>query len=132
MPISKTIALGLICALFCISGVAHFLITEKFVGIMPPYIPFHYEAVYVSGVFELLGALGLLWQRTRKFSGYGLVLLTICVTPANVYMWQNADLFPTFSSMVLSVRLVVQVFLIWYIWWAVQETQVKVIHRCKT
>jgi uncharacterized membrane protein len=47
----------------------------------------------VSGVFELLGAVGILIPMTRRAAGIGLFLLTIAVTPANVYMLQHAELF---------------------------------------
>jgi uncharacterized membrane protein len=33
--------------------------------------------VLISGVFELIGALGLLWPSVRRAAGMGLFLLTI-------------------------------------------------------
>ena len=85
---------------------------------MPPYIPFHLAAVYVSGVFEILGALGLLFARTRRLAGMGLFILTIAVSPANIYMWMNPALFPDVSEFFLSLRLLVQVLLLACIWWS--------------
>ena len=85
---------------------------------MPPYIPqqWHYPAVYVSGVFEILGALGLLLTQTRRLAGIGLFALVICVSPANIHMWLHPELFPDVPPILLSIRLVIQVFLLWVIW----------------
>ena len=61
--------------------------------IVPPYIPWPRAAVLISGVFELLGAVGLLWRPTRRAAGIGLFLLTLAVTPCHVYMLQRPNLF---------------------------------------
>lgn len=45
-----------------------------------------HAAVWVSGVFGLLGAGGLLFAATRRASGMGFFALTILVTPVHVYM----------------------------------------------
>jgi len=60
-------------------------------SIMPPYIPWPRTAVLVSGVFELLGAFGILYRPTRRAAGIGLLALTIAVTPANIFMAQHPD-----------------------------------------
>ena len=65
---------------FLIGGIAHFVATETEVRLVPPYIPWPLAAVLVSGGFELLGAVGLLFLRTRHAAGVGLFVLTICVT----------------------------------------------------
>jgi len=83
---------------------------------VPPYIPWPRTAVLVSGVFELLGAAGLLWPRTRRMAGIGLILLTIAVTPAHIYMLQQPELFPV-PLWALWLRLPVQVALIALIAW---------------
>ena len=64
------------------------------------------------------GAVLILWPRIRPLAGWGLVALTIAVTPANVHMWLNPEQFPDVSPTLLSVRLVVQVFLLVLIWWS--------------
>jgi len=85
---------------------------------MPPYLPYHLELVWVSGGFEILGATGLLLNRTRLLAGYGLIALTIAVTPANIHMAMNPDLFPDVSETLLYLRLVLQVLLLWLIWFS--------------
>ena len=67
----------------------HFVIPDRYMGIMPPgfRIP---EMVYVSGVAEILGGVGLLVPAVRIAAGIGLILLLIAVFPANVQMLANA------------------------------------------
>ena len=103
------IGLWFVSALFLTSGVSHFLLTRFFVAIMPPYLPWPYAAVYVSGAFEIVGATGLLLPACRHAAGIGLFVLTILVTPANIYMALNSELFPAFPRSLLYLRLVAQV-----------------------
>ena len=49
----------------------------------------------------------------RRFAGVGLFLLTIAVTPANVYMYEHADLFPAAPPALLFWRLPLQLLLLW-------------------
>tara|TARA_B100001250_G_C19397579_1_gene613320 strand:- start:216 stop:563 length:348 start_codon:yes stop_codon:yes gene_type:complete len=70
-------------------GIKHFIDPAWFVQIMPPYLPFHYEAVYLSGFFEVLFGLMLLYHKTRFVAAWGLILLLIGVYPANIYLAFN-------------------------------------------
>lgn len=102
---------------FLVGGIAHFVATETEMRIVPPYIPWPRAAVLVSGVFELLGAAGLLWRPTRRAAGIGLFLLTLAVTPCHLYMLQRPDLFPSIPLWALWLRLPVQVALLALIAW---------------
>ena len=44
-----------VAASFVLVGVSHFTDPETFLAIMPPYLPWHLELVYISGFFEILG-----------------------------------------------------------------------------
>lgn len=101
---------------FAIGGVAHFVFTEAQVRIVPPWIPWPRAAVLVSGAFELLGAAGLLWRPSRRAAAWGLFFLTLAVTPANLYMLQQADAFPSIPSWALVLRLPLQLVFLGLIW----------------
>ncbi len=109
-------------AWFFFGGLGHFFATDFFVSIVPPWLPWPLAAVYVSGVFELLGAAGLLLHRTRKAAGLGLFFLTLAVSPVNIYMWQHSERFPEMSPTFLGLRLIVQVALLACIWWSTQTS----------
>lgn len=106
------ICFSFVFAWFLIGGLGHFASTDFFAAIVPPSIPQPRLVVLISGVFELLGAVGLLYRPTRKAAAFGLFLLTLCVTPANVYMWQHPEIFTAFPPIALSIRLVIQVVLL--------------------
>ena len=103
---------------FLVGGIAHFAATEMEMRMVPPVIPWPREAVLLSGVLELAGALALLWRPTRRAAGIGLFLLTIAVTPVHVYMLQRPDLFPAIPPWALWLRLPVQAALLWLILWS--------------
>lgn len=103
---------------FLLGGIAHFAFTEFELKIVPPYVPCPHAAVIVSGVLELLGAAGLLWNSSRRASGIGLFVLTLALTPANVYMLQRAELF-NLPVRLLVARLPLQAGLLWLIWWSI-------------
>lgn len=114
----KLIGVGIVFLFFMGGGITHFTNTEFFVAIVPSYLPFHLAAVYVSGVFEIVGALGLLLPRTRRMAGIGLFVLTLAVSPANVYMWMHPELFPDSTPTYHVLRLIVQILLLACIWWS--------------
>lgn len=120
--LARPLILGCVFLWFAIGGVCHFLFTSAFVGVVPPPIPFPVAVVYISGVLELLGATGLVFRRTRRLAGWGLVLLTIAVTPANVYMWQHPERFPAVAEWLLLLRLPLQGLLILGILWSTHIT----------
>lgn len=103
---------------FFVGGIAHFVATETEMRIVPPYMPWPRAAVVVSGVFELLGAVGLLWPKARRAAGVGLFVLTIAVTPAHNYMLQAPELFLSIAIWALWLRLPLQVALLALIAWS--------------
>ncbi len=118
-PLLKRIGLVLVFLWFLFGGVAHFSLTEVEMRIVPPAIPWPRATVLISGVFELLGAIGILIPATRRAAGIGLFLLTIAVTPANVYMLQHAELFnvPRWALIVrLPFQLVLLALILWSTW----------------
>ena len=114
----KAIGVGFVFFWFFIGGIAHFAATDIEMKIVPPYVPWPRAAVLVSGVFELLGAIGLLWRPSRRAAGIGLLLLTVAVTPCHVYMLQRPDLFPAIPLWALWLRLPIQAALLALIWWS--------------
>ena len=87
---------------------------------MPPSFPMHLEAVYISGLFEILGGIGVLLSKTRKLAGWGLFVLLIAVYPANIYMALTPEAFPEIPLSALYTRLGLQ-FLFFY--WAYSVTR---------
>lgn len=118
LGLARLLGLGFVFIWFFIGGIAHFVFTELEMKIVPPWLPEHRLLVLVSGAFELIGAIGILFTRTRRIAGWGLILLTIAVTPANIFMWQNPDQFPEIPYWALTLRLPLQLLLLGCIWWS--------------
>lgn len=113
----RRLALGFVFLWFFIGGFAHFAFTDAEMRIVPPYVPWPRAVVLATGVLELMGAAGLLWRATRRAAGWGLFLLTIAVTPANVAMLHDAASFDVPYALLVA-RLPFQLVLLWLIWWS--------------
>jgi uncharacterized membrane protein len=82
----SAIAVGL-AAMFVMTGVAHFVqpLRRDMIAIVPPRLPAPAHLVTITGVLELLGAVGLLLPPTRVAAAVCLLLLMLAMFPANVY-----------------------------------------------
>jgi uncharacterized membrane protein len=112
----KTFFLILLSVFFTYAGIDHLVSPNFYVSIMPPWIPWHLELVYISGVCEIIGGIGVLVPRFRAAAGAGLVALLIAVYPANLHMAFNPHLFPQFPLAALYIRLVLQFFAFYWAW----------------
>lgn len=121
----------LLAGIFVFAGVMHFIIPASYVGIMPPWLPWHRELVYLSGVLEIAGGVGLLIPRTRHAAGMGLVLLLIAVWPANLQMVLNARAADeaVWYQALLWLRLPLQLALIWWVWRASLARRAREVSR---
>ena len=80
----------MVMGIFYISiGISHFTSPIWYVQIVPPYLPYKLELVYISGLFEILFGGMLLFKKTRFLASWGLILLLIAVYPANIYLAQT-------------------------------------------
>lgn len=74
-------------AMFVLTASAHFVPgqRESLIGMVPPQFPNPGLLVTITGILELLGAVGLLIPRTSRFAAAALALLVAAMFPANVY-----------------------------------------------
>lgn len=86
MSLVQRVSIGALAAFVIGTGVMHFVTPQFFIDIVPDYLPAPELLVAVSGVFEILGGIGLLVPMTRRFAAFGLIALFIAVFPANVHM----------------------------------------------
>jgi len=112
----RRIALLALGVFFVAAGALHFLRTEMYVRTIPPWLPAPLDLVYVSGVFEILGGLGVLIPASRKLAGGGLIVLLIAVFPANLQMATHASDYADIASpLLLWLRLPLQALLIYWV-----------------
>lgn len=68
------------------AGVLHFVRPAAYAAIVPDWLPAPVLLVYLSGVAEIAGGLGLILPATRRAAAWGLIALFVAVFPANVNM----------------------------------------------
>lgn len=112
----RTISQILLAILMVFAGVMHFVRTDFFLRIVPPYLPRHRELVYVSGICEMALGILLLIPPSTRVAAWGIIALLIAVFPANIYLYQNQHLVPA-SPTVHFLRLLLQAVLIMWAYW---------------
>ena len=114
--------LAVTAGFFALAGMLHFVIPKPYLSIMPSWLPAWLPSplmlVYISGVFEILGAVGLLVPATRVLSAIGLMLVLLAVFPANVEMLRLAQARGANPAFIAAcwIRLPLQPLLIWWVW----------------
>ena len=103
----------LLALLMVTAGIGHFLNPDVFLKIMPPYLPFHRELVYLSGLFEIALGITLLIPTLSQLAAWGIIALLIVVFPANIYLYQHQEIVPA-SPLVHLIRLLLQAVLIFW------------------
>lgn len=68
------------------AGINHFLNPEWYVRITPPILPFKTAIVYISGLFELIFGVLLVFPKTRFIASWGIIVLLLVIFPANIYV----------------------------------------------
>ncbi len=112
----KTVSKYLLTIFMVGAGTLHFLKPDFYLKIMPPYLPWHLELVYLSGLFEIALGLLLLVPRFTRLAAWGIIALLIAVFPANIYLYQHQELLPA-SPLLHLLRLPLQaVFIFWAYW----------------
>ena len=120
---ARRFALLGLAAFFAVAGANHFVNPDFYVSIMPPYLPAQLQLVYVSGFFEIFGGIAVLIPRVRALAGWGLVLLLLVVSLANIHMALHPELFPDIPSLALYARLPLQIPFVAWAYWATRPEE---------
>lgn len=107
----------LLTLLFIAAGINHFVNPSFYLKITPGFILGPLAMIYLSGVFEVLGGVGVLVPKLRRAAGWGLIALLIAVSPVHVDMLVHSDRFPEVPMWGLVARLLLQPVLIAWVWW---------------
>jgi uncharacterized membrane protein len=73
-----------LAAFYLLAGMLHLVIPDKFLLIVPAWVPLPYAIVLFTGVCEIAGSVALLYRRTARLAAAMLALYAICVFPANI------------------------------------------------
>ena len=119
VTIAKLILIIISSIFYTIVGIKHFINPEFFLAIVPPYLPYHLELVYISGFFEILFGIMILFPRYRFYGSIGLILLLLAVFPANIYLAQSKEAQAAIGAnqQIATWRLPIQGLLIFVAYW---------------
>ena len=113
--------------LYIVVGVKHFTDPDFFVHIVPPFLIYREEMVYLSGLVEIVMGLFLLFNKTRKIGSWGIIALLIAVFPANIYLYlsESAREILQISQNQALIRMPFQLPLLILAYWHSQESSSK-------
>ncbi len=117
---TKRVLLWVMGIFYFASGLNHFGNPEFYLPMMPPYIPYHRDLVYLSGLAEIVLGVAVLIPQTRNLAAWGTILLLIAIFPANLHVaLHNVPLFGGSQGLGMWnwVRLPFQAVLILWAWW---------------
>jgi len=72
-------------AMLVFTAIGHVLFTKGMSMMLPEAIPYKIELVYLTGIVELIAAIGLLLPRFRVMTAWWLIAFFILLLPANIY-----------------------------------------------
>lgn len=107
--------------LYVAAGVNHFWHPDFYVNIMPPYLPWHLELVYLSGLAEIVLGLLVIIARYRVMAAWCIVAMLIVFMMVHVHMVMHQELYPSVSPALLWLRLPLQGLLILWAYWYTQD-----------
>ncbi len=125
--------LGTLAIMFLFTSTAHFSgMKHDLAAMMPEPLPDGLWIIYLTGVFEIAGAVGLLVPRTRRLAGICLVLLLIAQFPANVNAALNGIPLGGQAPTPLWLRTPMQALFIGMVWWTAVSARPQRAERPRT
>ena len=89
MKLFKIITIYIMSFGYTYVGIIHFIDPDFFLHIMPNYLEYHLELVYLTGIAEIIFGIMLIFNQTRRIGSIGLIILLILVFPANIHLVQS-------------------------------------------
>ncbi len=119
LPITTLRKVGLfgLSLLFLLTGLNHLYYPNCYISMVPPYLPFDHELSYISGAFQIIGAIAILFSKARRIVGYTLIIFLIAILPANIQMIMYPETSSCHPDMIY-LRLPLQIVLILWVYWA--------------
>jgi uncharacterized membrane protein len=109
---------GALAIMFVFTGTSHFTSMKyDFAAMIPEPLPNGLWVIYLTGVFEVAGAVGLLIPQTRKLAGICLILLLVAMFSANVNAALNEIPLGGQDPTPLWLRTPMQLLYIGMVWW---------------
>ncbi len=117
---------------FAFAALGHFIKTAAMTQMLPAWVPMRVPLIYLTGVFELLGAVAILITPLSRHVGLALCAYLLLILPSNIYAaFERVDFGGHGAGPIyLLVRIPLQLLLIgWIYWFAVRQHEGVAISR---
>tara|TARA_B100000767_G_scaffold249668_1_gene251392 strand:- start:58 stop:441 length:384 start_codon:yes stop_codon:yes gene_type:complete len=118
----KPITIYIMSLFYILVGFNHFQQPEWYAQIVPPPLPCKLELVYLSGFFEVLFGILILFKKFRFIIGWSLIALLVAVYPANIYLALTNGLAMQTTPLIAWGRLPFQFLFIYLAYWHSKDT----------
>jgi uncharacterized membrane protein len=108
---------------FVFTAIGHFGKTAGMVAMLPAFLPYRVEVIYLTGILEILGAIGLWIPRLVRLTGVCLIAMLLGFLPVNIYAAFNHVDFGGHGvgPVYLLLRIPFQVLVLWWTYWATDQ-----------
>ena len=108
---------------FLFTSIGHFIKTEAMAEMLPPSVPYRTGLIYLTGILELLGGVGVWIPGLTRLTGLLLILMLMGILPSNIYSAMNRVDFGGHGAgpAYLLVRIPFQLFVIWWTYVATEQ-----------
>jgi uncharacterized membrane protein len=101
-----------------VTASAHFTaMKQDLARMVPVWIPEPMAVIYLTGVLEVAGAIGILLRRTRRLAGICLCILFVAMFPANLRAAREGMSVGGNPATALWLRVPMQILFVWLAWW---------------
>ena len=114
--------LYLMVVFYIFGGYNHFNNPSFYIPLIPPYLSsWAVELNLIAGFFEIVFGILLIPQQTRKWAGWGIVLMLLAFIPSHIYFIERGNFSLgsiTMSPLISWIRLLVfqPLFILWALW----------------
>lgn len=113
----KRVSLYVFALFYIGAGINHFLSTEFYETLMPPYLPLHRELVYLSGIIEIALGILVLSPEFRVRAAWAVIVMLFAFMPVHIHMVMHPELYPAVPEIGLWLRLPMQALFMLWAWW---------------
>ncbi|MET7030678.1 DoxX family protein [Sediminicola luteus] len=110
--------LYLMSAMYFFAGIMHFIKPKAYLRIMPRYLPNHKLLVFLSGLAEIILAIGLCFEETKDLAIFGIIAMLAVFLLVHFYMLTGKKAAAGIPVWVLVFRIPLQfVLMFWALWY---------------
>lgn len=105
--------------LFVFTGASHFsALKHDLAAMIPPPFTGSLPLIYLTGVLEIAGGVGLLTRRFRRLAGWCLIALLVALLPANIHAARAGVTLNGQPASALLWRVPLQLWWVAVVWWS--------------